>query len=105
MEKEIGAGADVRATAPLNGQGEIRTLDTLTGMPVFETGTFSHSVTCPKRSRKLTGYHELNQRITTLLEELAQQLRALVRAQSAEHFGPVIQLGMTHEIADRAGHA
>ena len=31
-----------------NGQGEIRTLDTgFTGMPVFETGAFNHSATCP----------------------------------------------------------
>jgi hypothetical protein len=33
----------------LNGQGEIRTLDTgFTGMPVFETGAFNHSATCPE---------------------------------------------------------
>ena len=31
----------------LDGQGEIRTLDTLAGMPVFETGAFNHSATCP----------------------------------------------------------
>src|SRR6266446_22360 len=32
----------------VNGQGEIRTLDTgFTGMPVFETGAFNHSATCP----------------------------------------------------------
>ncbi len=37
-----------------NGQGEIRTLDTgFTGMPVFETGAFSHSATCPEQPRKL----------------------------------------------------
>jgi hypothetical protein len=36
------------ATAPLeHGQGEIRTLDTVAGMPVFETGAFNHSATCP----------------------------------------------------------
>ena len=29
------------------GQGGIRTLDRVTPMPVFETGTFNHSVTCP----------------------------------------------------------
>ena len=34
----------------VDGQGEIRTLDTgFTGMPVFETGAFSHSATCPYR--------------------------------------------------------
>ena len=32
----------------MSGQGEIRTLDTgFTGMPVFETGAFNHSATCP----------------------------------------------------------
>src|SRR5215216_1014592 len=36
------------------GQGEIRTLDTgFTGMPVFETGAFNHSATCPGQPRKL----------------------------------------------------
>jgi hypothetical protein len=36
----------------LNGQGEIRTLDTgFTGMPVFETGAFNHSATCPAGSQ------------------------------------------------------
>src|SRR6476646_8332032 len=30
-----------------NGQGGIRTHDTLAGIPVFETGSFSHSDTCP----------------------------------------------------------
>ena len=32
-----------------NGQGGIRTHDTLAGIPVFETGSFSHSDTCPGR--------------------------------------------------------
>ena len=42
----IAAGAPV--DFDLGGQGEIRTLDTgFTGMPVFETGAFSHSATCP----------------------------------------------------------
>jgi hypothetical protein len=30
-----------------SGQGEIRTHDTVAGMPVFETGAFNHSATCP----------------------------------------------------------
>ena len=29
------------------GEREIRTLDTLTGIPVFETGAFNHSATSP----------------------------------------------------------
>ena len=35
------------------GQGGIRTLDGLTPMPVFETGAFNHSATCPCRVLKL----------------------------------------------------
>ena len=30
------------------GKGEIRTLDTLSGMPLFESGAFNHSATFPK---------------------------------------------------------
>jgi hypothetical protein len=44
------SGAAPTGAAPLmmmNGQGGIRTLDTLAGMPVFETGSFNHSDTCP----------------------------------------------------------
>src|SRR5947208_7819536 len=32
-----------------DGQGGIRTLDTLAGIPVFETGGFNRSPTCPER--------------------------------------------------------
>src|SRR3982751_1451525 len=39
----------------LHGQGGIRTLDTLTGIPVFETGSFSHSDTCPGPAQLLSG--------------------------------------------------
>src|SRR5687768_9465170 len=47
MNKKSGAsGPNIRHRAS-HGQGEIRTLDTLSGMPVFETGAFSHSATCP----------------------------------------------------------
>ena len=35
------------------GQGGIRTLDRVTPMPVFETGTFNHSVTCPHEGRDI----------------------------------------------------
>jgi hypothetical protein len=38
--------------ADASGQGEIRTLDTVAGMPVFETGAFSHSATCPEGSQE-----------------------------------------------------
>lgn len=43
-----------RSVGRLDGQGEIRTLDTgFTGMPVFETGAFNHSATCPTEPSKL----------------------------------------------------
>ncbi len=35
-----------------SGQGGIRTLDTVAGMPVFETGAFNRSATCPCRSHE-----------------------------------------------------
>ena len=35
-----------------DGQGGIRTLETVAGLPVFETGSFSHSDTCPKERGK-----------------------------------------------------
>jgi hypothetical protein len=35
-----------------NGQGGIRTHDTLAGIPVFETDAFSHSATCPDSGPK-----------------------------------------------------
>jgi hypothetical protein len=42
-----------RCRAITSGQGEIRTHDTgFTGMPVFETGAFSHSATCPTILRR-----------------------------------------------------
>jgi hypothetical protein len=35
-----------------NGQGGIRTHDTLAGIPVFETDAFSHSATCPNSGER-----------------------------------------------------
>jgi hypothetical protein len=35
-------------TVSQDGQGGIRTLDTLTGMPPFQGGAFNHSATCPE---------------------------------------------------------
>jgi hypothetical protein len=45
---------------PNDGQGEIRTLDTgFTGMPVFETGAFNHSATCPAALQVIVASHLL----------------------------------------------
>src|SRR6478735_1055545 len=46
-------GPELTQALFFNGQGEIRTLDTLAGMPVFETGAFNHSATCPDRTLAL----------------------------------------------------
>ena len=54
----FGVGLYVVQTTYGSGQGGIRTHDTLAGIPVFETGSFSHSDTCPGCSnsgRKITG--------------------------------------------------
>src|SRR5689334_9439266 len=74
------------ASAPEeNGQGEIRTLDTgFTGMPVFETGAFSHSATCPEQPRKLGRRSRCVNDLAPLLEELRQQRPALAGAHAGK---------------------
>ncbi len=46
MQTAAGEVWNSRAAAT-SGQGGIRTHDTVAGMPVFETGAFNHSATCP----------------------------------------------------------
>ena len=41
-------GSLVRIARPTNGEEGIRTLETLTGLPVFKTGAFNHSATSPR---------------------------------------------------------
>ncbi len=43
-------GQKKKHAGKVSGQGGIRTHDTLAGIPVFETGSFSHSDTCPGRT-------------------------------------------------------
>jgi hypothetical protein len=50
LAKHIGAAPN--PSFELDGQGEIRTHDTVTGIPVFETGAFSLSATCPSPPEK-----------------------------------------------------
>ena len=47
-----------KTTRNHNGQGEIRTHEALASPPVFETGSFSHSDTCPS-GRKSRGLPEV----------------------------------------------
>ena len=48
------------------GEREIRTLDTLAGIPVFETGAFNHSATSPLGSFIPT-YEEFSTEIAPLI--------------------------------------
>ena len=79
----------------LGGQGEIRTLDTgFTGMPVFETGAFSHSATCPGEPYKLDRRRWSVNDLATRAEELREQFSALRSAYSGKHLRPVIEARM-----------
>lgn len=78
-----------------SGQGEIRTLDTgFTGMPVFETGAFNHSATCPGQPRKLGRRRRCVNDLATFLKELCEQRAAFVGAHAGEHFRTVVELRM-----------
>ena len=81
-----------------DGQGEIRTLDTLAGMPVFETGAFNHSATCPgcdtKTNRVFLSHTPLR------FEETRQQLGTRIGEDSTLDFRRVIQSRITKEISD-----
>ena len=62
----------------MNGQGEIRTLDTgFTGMPVFETGAFNHSATCPAASQLIRRRVLLQPQRSQRPRTLAQSLRSI----------------------------
>ena len=66
----------------IGGKGEIRTLDTLSGMPLFESGTFNHSVTFPF-FRKITPLQAVSGRTfffpspicCTMEEEFLQEIK------------------------------
>src|SRR5215204_528655 len=61
-----------------SGQGEIRTHGTVAGTPVFETGAFNHSATCPVQPKNLArGWRGVNETgASPLREELAEQRTA-----------------------------
>ena len=46
-DRSIGPSVHRSIGHRINGQGGIRTHDTVAGMPVFKTGAFNHSATCP----------------------------------------------------------
>ena len=50
-------GSLVRIARPTNGEEGIRTLETLTGLPVFKTGAFNHSATSPWGLRAIIVRH------------------------------------------------
>ena len=63
-----------------SGQGEIRTHGTVAGTPVFETGAFNHSATCPGQPENLArapeGCQRIREPLAALGEEIAQQRAA-----------------------------
>ena len=78
-----------------SGQGEIRTLDTgFTGMPVFETGAFNHSATCPGESRKLGRRRRRVNDLAARAEEAREQVSTLSSPDPREHLRLMIQLRM-----------
>src|SRR5258705_2854110 len=93
-------------TPSTNGQGEIRTHDPLAGTPVFETGAFNHSATCPEQPLNLEGgvwcVNECAP--ASCREKVAQQQGRVLRAHAALHLRPMVQAGMPQQIADGAGH-
>src|SRR5205085_630932 len=96
--KQQPGGRPERAAAPgthRSGQGEIRTLDTgLTGMPVFETGAFNHSATCPGQPWILDRRRRRVNELPSPSEESAEQFTALRGAHTGEHLRPMIELRM-----------
>ena len=91
-----------------SGQGEIRTHDTVAGMPVFETGAFNHSATCPGQPENLAGVRRgVNETRRAAAPRRTRASSAPHSAsQHAAHALPaMIQSGMPQEIADRARHA
>src|SRR5215210_4066584 len=97
--------ADVAVRAP-SGQGEIRTHGTLAGTPVFETGAFNHSATCPEQPGNLAAAQRgVNESCTPSLgEELAQNLPAFRLQHAARDFGPMVESRMSNDVTDRACH-
>ena len=99
------------------GQGEIRTLDTgFTGMPVFETGAFNHSATCPAlekyrvaptRTTARNGMNcdtKLRSRYPPRLKKLCEQVATFIGQYSALNFWRMIETWMSKEITDRSRH-
>src|ERR671920_58720 len=91
----------------MSGQGEIRTHGTVAGTPVFETGAFNHSATCPGQPKSLArGGRGVNESCTAPLgEEVAQERAALRLEYAACHLGPMVQAWMAQQVANAADHA
>src|SRR6185312_11315911 len=101
----------------LSGQGEIRTLDTgFTGMPVFETGAFNHSATCPAALQVIgretllqpapfLGGERQNRRPDALrFEEFLEQRCAVGGKNAGTNFGRMVQSRVAEKIAYGSGH-
>ena len=76
-------------------------------MPVFETGAFNHSATCPAASQLIRGEglvqpaRELNSTLSTgwrvalITKEILEQSRALFRQHTGADFWPMVQARVT----------
>src|SRR5256885_521219 len=85
-------------------------------MPVFETGAFNHSATCPgepsildRRRRRVNDLAIVTRVVAGAVvaaraKESREQLATFVRPHTGEHFRTVIELWMTQQVGDRAGH-
>ena len=89
------------------GERGIRTLDTLTGIAVFETARFSHSRISPRERIRESGlsFQAVVRRAAPCSEELLEHLGALVGPHSGHDLGPVIEPQILGHHGERAARA
>ena len=95
-----------------SGQGEIRTHDTVAGMPVFETGAFNHSATCPTASKPIRTMGANQPTSSTvkstssrgclppIFEKFSEHQSALVFQQTALYLRRMVEPRVAEEIRD-----
>ena len=76
-------------------------------MPVFETGAFNHSATCPRALQLIRAKRLLQLRRTQIssdtalrFEEILYEPRALFRQYACPDFRPMIEPRMPEQVAD-----
>jgi hypothetical protein len=94
----------------VHGQGEIRTHDTGYRIPVFETGAFSLSATCPDSLQISPRPESESTRPRSLrlcpqsTKKVLQQLCALRRQHSTHDLGSMIQTRVPNNVGHRTRH-